>query len=100
MRKRLVDQLSPEIFWDTKVTGIDEEEHKTFIIKRVLVYGKWSDFILLKEHYGLGTIIEEAKTFRYLDKKTLNFLSVLSGVEKSEFSCYTSKASGHAHWNY
>lgn len=47
MRKRLVDQCSPEILWDTKVTGIDDEEHKTFIIKRVLVYGKWSDFVLL-----------------------------------------------------
>ena len=95
-----IPKLSPHIFWDTKAEQLDIERNKSFIIKRVLEYGLWNDWLLIKEIYGLETISIEAQRFRELDPKALAFISQLSGVSKEKFRCYTTRQLTAPHWNF
>ncbi|MEO6134443.1 MAG: hypothetical protein ABIP35_04785 [Ginsengibacter sp.] len=79
---------------------MDSELNKSFIIKRVLEYGLWNDWLLIKQEYGIQTITNETKTFRELDPKALAFISSISDVPKENFRCYTTKQLTGQHWNF
>ena len=95
-----IERYSRHLFWDVDAGKLDEERDARFIIGRVLNYGLFSDWKLLLACYGMNTIIDYTLKMRDLDKKTVSFLSVLSGVPKSEFLCYNSKPSHPQHWNF
>lgn len=88
------------MFWDVKPELLDFERSKIFIIKRVLEYGLWEDWLLLKKIYGLETITITTQGFRELDPKTLAFIAHISGVLKEKFRCYTTKQLTPKHWNF
>ena len=96
----IASQLSPHLFWDVKRDELDGERSRRFIIKRVLEYGLWQDWLLIEKYYGLATIATEAQQVRELDGRSLAFISLLSGVPKQQFKCYTTKLSTPAHWNF
>ncbi len=64
----LVSKLSPHLFWDVAPEIINPSDNKKLIIKRVLEYGIWEDWLLLKEFYGIEGIAGTAKGFRELDR--------------------------------
>jgi len=98
--KKIHELLSKHLFWDVDVSNIDEQKHKTFIIKKVLQYGNFNDWKIIVKFYGEETIIEISKNIKDLDKKTLSFLSVFSGLPKTDFLCYTTEQSIPKHWNF
>jgi hypothetical protein len=93
-------QFSSHLFWDVKPELLEAESSKKFIIKRVLEYGLWEDWLLLKKLYGLENITNVTQGFRELDPKTLAFISQISGVPKEKFRCYTTKQLIPLHWNF
>jgi|SRR5690242_8304444 hypothetical protein len=99
-KNEILSRLSPHLFWDVKVEQLDIDENRGFIIKRVLEYGLWEDWLVLKNIYGLATISEVSQRFRELDPKSLAFISNLSGVPKEKFRCYITKQSSPKHWNF
>jgi len=96
----VISKLSPHLFWDVKPEQLDIDGNKDYIIKRVLEYGLWKDWLLLTNIYGLKTITEATQGFRELDPKTLAFIAHLSGVPKEKFRCYTTKQLTPKHWNF
>jgi hypothetical protein len=92
--------LSPHLFWDVDVTSFNGTDHKSFIIKRVLEYGLWPDFLCIKKYYGLDEITKQSQAFRNFDPKALAFISQLSGVPKTKFRCYDTKQLTPQHWNF
>ncbi len=99
-KNELIELLSDYLFWDIDINDIDVQKHKKYIIKKVLQYGTYSDWKITLKFYGKTTIINIAKTITDLDKKTVSFLSAISGVPKTEFLCYTTKQSTPKHWNF
>lgn len=95
-----IKTLSPHLFWDVSIASIDIEKNKSFIIKRVLEYGLWTDWLCIKKHYGVEEITNQSLIFRDLDPKALAFISQLSGVPKQQFRCYTIKQLTPQHWNF
>jgi hypothetical protein len=95
-----ISQFSPHLFWDVNPENLEPDRSRSYIIKRVLEYGLWEDWLLLVKLYGLETITNETKGYRELDPKSLAFISVLSGVPKENFRCYNIKRSTPAHWNF
>ena len=93
-------QLSKHIFWDMNINSIDFQKNSRLVIERVVVYGNLKDWHKLKEFYGLKKIKEEALQIRSLDKKTLNFLSLILNVPLPSFKCYKQLQSINIHWNY
>lgn len=94
---KLIHQLSPYLFWDVKKSDIDEHQHLDYIISRVLTHGLYSDWKKIQGYYGLKKIITVALKMRELDKRTASFLSVLSGISKNKFKCYSTEQSRQKH---
>ena len=95
-----MNPLSPRLFWDTNPEEVDMQEHKAFIISRVLEYGTISDWRFILKYYGLKEIAETAIKFRTLDNKALAFIVVLSGIEKEKFRCYINQQSTSQHLSF
>ena len=98
--KKIVETLSKHLFWDVDISEIDDLKHKKFIIKKVLFYGTFNDWKKILKFYGKDSIISISKNIKDLDKKTLSFLSAISGTAKTEFLCYTTKQSTPKHWDF
>ena len=102
MSKRLhiTEALSKHLFWDVDTSGSDENKHTQYIISQVLKFGLYSDWQIILKQYGLELIINSALHIRDLDRRTASFLSIISGVPKSKFPCYTTKQYFPKHWNF
>jgi len=99
-KNEIINSLSKHLFWDVDSSDIDLNKHKKFIIRKVLQYGTFNDWKIILKFYGKDTIISIAKLIKDLDKKTISFLSVISGISKTEFLCYTTEQSIPKHWNF
>lgn len=97
---KLIEILSGHLFWDVDRSTVDTNKNSSFIIKKVLQYGTFKDWLILREFYGLDKIIDAAKKIRDLDKKTASFLSLIADIPKDSFVCYTIKQSTPKHWNF
>lgn len=92
--------LSPRLFWDTDPEKVDMQKHKAFVIARVLEYGTFDDWKTILKYYGLEDIAETATKLRTLDKKTLAFISTISGIAKEKFRCYSNQQSTNQHFSF
>lgn len=95
-----IQSLSPHLFWDVDSSKLDMEKNKTLIIQRILEYGLMSDWELIQSYYGIQKIASTLIQIRSLDKKALSYISLLSGIPKNEFRCYTTKQSIPLHWDF
>lgn len=93
LTKTDIQKLSPHLFWDVDLNDLHLEKHSDFLIKRILEYGKISDFRLLKNRLGVQEIAEAAKKMRNLDEVTLHFIAAISNTNVKEYRCYTPKQS-------
>ena len=80
--------FSHQCFWDMDYTKIDLNEGKNFIISRVIQNGNYEDVKTLFAYYGWDVIKKEVVTVKYLDRKTLNMMSLIFDISKSEFRCF------------
>ncbi|WP_445730907.1 DUF6922 domain-containing protein [Mariniflexile sp.] len=69
------------------------------MIAKVLEYGNWSDWNLIKKLYGLETIKEISLNLRSLDAITLSYLAALFSVDKKEFRGYKNRQLVQNSWN-
>lgn len=95
-----IAQLSKVIFWDTDQNAISWEENANYIISKVVQYGTLKDWNIIKSHYNTKRLKAEVLKMRYLDKKTLSFLSVFFNIPKKKIRCYATKQSIQKHWNF
>jgi len=95
-----INTLSKHLFWDADIAEIDEQKHAKYIISKVLQYGLYSDWEKIVKFYKLGKIVDYAVKIRGLDKRTASFLSLISGIPKENFLCYTKEQSIPKHWNF
>jgi hypothetical protein len=85
-------EFSKGCFWDYNYDKFDLEESKNFIIARILSRGNTEDEKKLFDYYGLEVIKNEIVKIRYLDKKILNYYSIVLGIEKENFRASKNKA--------
>ncbi|MBK6450646.1 MAG: hypothetical protein WAU12_08765 [Saprospiraceae bacterium] len=98
--KYKLTDLSPQLFWDTRVEDVDWDDHSAFIVERVLEYGMMKDWKMIREVYGLERIISISMKLRYLSPKSLSFMSAISGKNQNEFRCYVQRQLNQGHWIY
>ena len=68
-----INRLSSELFWDINPESFDFSLHKGWILKRVLEFGRWEDWLLIRDHFDKETLKTEMKKIK-LDDKAENFL--------------------------
>ena len=92
-------KLTQAIFWDTDYEQIDWDRRATYVIGKVLNYGRLEDWKAIKAYFGWERIKEEVVSIRDLDPKALHFASVVFELPLTKFACYTSKPSIQTPWN-
>jgi hypothetical protein len=92
--------INNNLFWDIDINDLNLDKHVRFIIERVLTKGDLNDWFEMKKIYGLNRIKQEVIQIRYLDKKTLNLLSLFFHIPKEDFRCYKTKPYPPEFWNY
>ena len=85
---RPIPKFSKRCFWDQDYTGLNFDTGKRYIITRVVSNGSQDDYIELFRYYGWEVIKNEVVHIRYLNKKILNFLSILFEIDKTKFRAY------------
>jgi len=98
-KKIAIHDFSPVLFWDIDVNSFDLDKYSKQMIHRVLEYGNWDDWLLIREYYGMEAIKETALTVRSLDAVTLAFVSNLFQIDKNEFRCYKHRQLHPNLWN-
>ena len=93
-------QLKKSTFWEYDVSTLDATTDYQMIIPRILMRGKYEDWLEMRRFYGDKKIIEVLKNVRYLDKKSLHFVSTLFNIPKEEFRCYTTRQSDPILWDF
>jgi len=86
-----VSQLSKRMFWDTPLENIDPVKHSRWIVERVMGYGKYEDWNLIKTWYGKEGLKSIVVNSRVLDAVNVSFLCVVLGLKKENFRCYTER---------
>jgi len=93
-------KLSKVLFWDSDYDRIDWEKRAQYVIGKVVSMGTIEDWNQIKDFYGLERIKKEMLQIRFLDPKSLNFLSTIFNIPKEQFRCYTMKQSAPQHWPF
>ena len=93
-------QLPPILFWDIDPARLDYDAKARYVIGRVVMYGTLADWKATLEYYGPARVRDEMLQERYIDKRSLNFLSFYFGVPKTQFRCFTLQQSIPRHWDY
>ena len=79
--------LSKNLFWDIDFKTLNYKKDADFIIERVLNYGDEKDFQKIKEIYGSSRIKKAAKKINYINKKNINFWSIIFNISPNLFKC-------------
>ena len=79
--------LSNFLFWDCDEDRIDYARRVNFVLERVFSMGTENDIKEAVRYYGIETIKNEIIKIKILDKKTLNYLSILFKIPKRRFTC-------------
>jgi len=92
--------LSKGLFWEIDSTSLDFDLRSAYVIERVAMRGTMDDWRQVIGYYGEKVIRKVLMNVRYLDDKTLNFMSVCLKVPKEEFRCYKFRQSNPTHFPY
>ena len=97
-----INQFSSHLFWDVNKDQLDPERSSSYIIKKVLEYGLFEDWLLIQKYYGIEGIKNSVMGFRELEPKALNMIALLSNTPKENFRCYNKnrKAAYAKHWEF
>ena len=84
----LIENLSKYLFWDYNASMLDPNMDKTLILERVFTRGTENDEKEVFSYYGKNGIKDAILDVKYIDKKTLNYLSIILDIPKENFKCY------------
>ncbi len=94
-----LQKLNKTYFWDIDFIQLDAIRSKRLIIERVMNYGKLDEIRLIKNFYGEKEMIDVLCKLNYIEPKTLNFISALFQIPKTNFKCYTRKQLQQPLWS-
>jgi hypothetical protein len=88
MKDNILSKLSAYLFWDCDRDMLDPYADRNLVLERVFTRGTEDDERTVFNFYGKDLIRESAPNIKYLDKKTLNYLSIILDIPKEKFKCY------------
>lgn len=74
-------------FWDTNPSTIDAEKYDTYVIERILEWGRKDDLQELKKLYSEDEIETGLKGACQLPKKQAQFFADIWGIPREEVLC-------------
>jgi len=95
----IVNELSPQHFWDTDIKKLDANHSRRLVIERIFSQGTVEEIRRVIDYYGEPLVVDVLTSLNYLDPKTLNFVALFFSLPLNAFKCYKRKRSKPAHWN-
>jgi hypothetical protein len=83
-----LEAFSTNLFWDTDPSKVDMEQHAKYIVGRVLDYGSWEDWLLIRSYYGIDRLREIAMGLRSMFPESLSFIALATDTPENQFRCY------------
>ena len=93
-------KFSENLFWDVEESELDMDDHKEFIIHRVLEYGRWEDWTRIRTYYSKQTIKEVVMNLRTLNPKALDYIALYTDTNIKDYRCYKLAQFIPQHWHY
>jgi len=93
----LLKHINPIYFWDVDFNSIDEKKSQRLIIERIISLGNLHEIKQVISYYGKDIVIKTICNLNHLDRKNLNFWSLIFSIPKSKFKCYIRKRSANLH---
>lgn len=87
MKTAAPNPLTRRLFWDVDPLSLNLQQHRVFIIERILEEGDETAVNWLKRTYPLETIQDVLRTSRRLSPKTANFFATELSVSMKEIRC-------------
>jgi hypothetical protein len=82
------NSFSKNLFWDADIKELDFEVHKAYVVGRVLDYGEWNDWLVIRSYYGMDEIKKIALRIRIMFPKSLSFIATVTDTPENRFRCY------------
>lgn len=76
-----IDRLSPELFWDVQRGEIRPAEHFRWLVERILTYGRWKDWLLLRDNADMVELILVAGKLRIPERERIFLANQLEGID-------------------
>ena len=86
------------LFWEADLKKMDPHKNKNYIIERVFERGSWADYKEVMQFYSLTEIKEVLKNARWLDAKTMYFVSAYFNIPLEQMRCYTQRQLSPQPW--
>ena len=93
MNDNILPNLSKHLFWDYNIDLLDSNSDMKLILERVFSRGTENDEKIVFNYYGKNQIKNAVMDLKKLDKKTLNYLSIVFNIKKENFKCYKNSLS-------
>ena len=84
--------FSSKYFWDVNPFALDVQQHKAFIIERLLEYGDIDSLTWINKIYTKEDIQDVVMRSRRITPKTGNFFSLYFGIPKENILCMTPRS--------
>jgi hypothetical protein len=99
-KKNMTKNFSTNLFWDIDLSDLDMDKHQAFIVGRVLDYGNWEDWVLIRKYYGMEKLKEIALGIRSLERRSLALIATATHTPENQFRCYELLQSKDSHWYF
>ena len=99
-KQAMMNQFTPNLFWDADPADLDIDKHKAYVIGRVLDYGQRMDWVLIRNYYGLETIRDVALRIRIMNAISLSYVATVTDTPEIQFRCYKEIHSKNPLWYY
>jgi len=86
--KTFLTKLSKYLFWDLNIDTLNPNVDINLILDRVFTQGTENDEKEVFKFYNINDLKKSVLNIKYLDKKTLNYLSIILNLPREEFLCY------------
>lgn len=96
----IINSFSPHLFWDIDIQELDMEKHKSYIVGRVIDYGKLKDWKIINTYYSPEQLREIVLNLRSLLPQSLSFVSTIFQIPVEQFRCYKQSQLNPQHWNF
>jgi len=81
-------EISTSLLWEYDLKNFDYQGMKLLVVQRVIERGRMDDFYAMLNLYGLEEVIKTLKKIKMLNKKDMNFVSVVFEIPFEELRCY------------
>ena len=86
-------KISASLLWEYDLNNFDYQDMKALVVQRVIERGRMADFYAMLNLYGLEEVKSTIKKIKCLNKKDMNFVSVVFEIPFEELRCYTEQQS-------